>query len=41
MALKGVVATRQESQIAFIKARSVSGVFEVKNELRVESEDSH
>ena len=41
VALKGVVATRQESQIAFIKARSVSGVFEVKNELRVESEDSH
>ena len=38
VALKGVVATRQESQIAFMKARSVSGVFEVKNELRVESE---
>src|SRR6185295_11682221 len=36
VALKGVVATQQESQIAFIKARSVSGVFEVKNELRVE-----
>jgi hyperosmotically inducible protein len=41
VALKGVVATQQESQIAFIKARSVSGVFEVKNELRVESGDSH
>ena len=41
VALKGVVATQQESQIAFIKARSVSGVFEVKNELRVENEDSH
>ena len=39
--LKGVVATQQESQIANVKTRSVSGVFEVKNELRVESEDSH
>ena len=37
--LKGVVATRQESQIAYMKARSVSGVFEVKNELKVESEN--
>jgi len=36
VALKGVVATAQESQIANVKARSVSGVFEVKNELRVE-----
>ena len=41
VALKGVVATQQESQIAFVKARSVSGVFEVKNELRVENENSH
>jgi hyperosmotically inducible protein len=41
VALKGVVATQQESQIAFMKARSVPGVFEVKNELRVESEASH
>ena len=37
--LKGVVATQQESQFANIKARSVSGVFEVKNELKVESEN--
>ena len=41
VALKGVVATQQESQIAFMKARSVSGVFEVKNELRVENESSN
>ena len=41
VALKGVVATRQESQIAFMKARSVSGVFEAKNELVVESESSN
>jgi hyperosmotically inducible protein len=37
--LKGVVATQQESQIAYIRARGVSGVFEVKNELRVEAEN--
>ena len=41
VALKGIVATQQESQIANIKARSVSGVFEVKNELQVESNASH
>ena len=36
--LKGVVATAQEAQLAYIKARSVPGLFDVKNELRVESE---
>lgn len=34
--LKGVVATAQDSQIAYIKARGVPGLFEVKNELIVE-----
>jgi hyperosmotically inducible protein len=34
--LRGVVANEQESQIAYMKARSVPGVFEVTNELRVE-----
>src|SRR3954469_11578430 len=35
--LKGVVATDADSQQAFMAANGVSGVFEVKNELRVES----
>jgi len=35
--LKGVVATEADSQQAFMAANGVSGVFEVKNELRVES----
>jgi hyperosmotically inducible protein len=35
--LKGVVATETDSQQAFMAANGVSGVFEVKNELRVES----
>src|SRR5262249_13245101 len=34
--LKGVVATKSDSTIAYTKARGVSGVFEVKNELVVE-----
>ena len=34
--LKGVVATEQEKQIAYMKARSVPGLFEVRNELQVE-----
>ena len=34
--LKGVVATQQDAQLAFMKARSVPGLFDVKNELRVE-----
>jgi hyperosmotically inducible protein len=36
--LKGVVATAMEKQLAYMKARSVPGVFEVRNELRVEGE---
>lgn len=35
--LKGVVATPQESEIAFMKANGVSGLVEVKNELKVEN----
>ena len=34
--LKGVVATAQDRQLAEIKAKSVPGVFDVKNELVVE-----
>jgi hyperosmotically inducible protein len=33
--LKGVVATEADSQQAFMAANGVSGIFEVKNELRV------
>jgi len=35
--LKGIVATDADSQQAFMAANGVSGVFEVKNELRVET----
>jgi hyperosmotically inducible protein len=38
--LKGVVATQQESQLAYTAARGVSGVFDVTNELRVESQQA-
>jgi hyperosmotically inducible periplasmic protein len=38
--LKGAVSTAQESRLAEAYARQVSGVFEVKNELRVEQERS-
>lgn len=37
--LKGVVATEQDSQLAYTAARGVSGLFEVKNELRVEQDE--
>jgi hyperosmotically inducible protein len=37
-ALKGVVATKGDAQLAYIRARGVSGLFEVKNELQIESE---
>jgi hyperosmotically inducible protein len=37
--LKGVVARAFDSQLAYTKARGVPGVFEVKNELRVENSD--
>ena len=36
--LKGVVANRSDAQIAYMRARSVPGLFEVKNELTIESE---
>jgi hyperosmotically inducible protein len=36
--LRGVVATPQESQLAYMAARGVPGTFEVTNELRAESE---
>ena len=36
--LKGVVATEQEKNLAFIRARGVPGAFEVRNELRVGNE---
>jgi len=39
--LKGVVATAQDSQIAYIKANGVPGVFQVKNELQVEKAGPH
>ena len=38
--LKGIVATEQEKRLAYIKARSVPGLFDVKNELRVENEET-
>lgn len=36
--LKGVVATRGDANLAYIRARSVPGLFEVRNELQVERE---
>jgi hyperosmotically inducible periplasmic protein len=36
LTLKGVVANKGDSDLANIKARGVSGLFEVKNELRIE-----
>jgi hyperosmotically inducible protein len=38
LTLKGVVASKGDSDIANIKARGVPGLFEVKNELRVEKD---
>lgn len=37
--LKGVVANRGDAQIAYIRARGVPGLFDVKSELRIESEE--
>jgi BON domain-containing protein len=37
--LKGVVANRADANFANIRARSVPGLFSVKNELKVESEE--
>ncbi len=36
--LKGVVSTRGDATQAYVRARSVPGLFSVKNELRVENE---
>ena len=36
--LKGVVANRGDANLAYIRARTVPGLFSVKNELTVESE---
>ncbi len=36
--LKGVVASRGDANLAYIRARGVPGLFDVKNELLVESE---
>jgi hyperosmotically inducible protein len=36
--LKGVVANRNDAQLAYIRARGVPGLFSVKNELIVEGE---
>lgn len=36
--LKGVVASRADANLAYIRARGVPGLFDVKNELQVESE---
>ena len=38
--LKGVVATRNDANLANIRARSVPGLFSVKNELTVEGEQA-
>jgi len=34
--LKGIVANQGDSQLAFMAANQVPGVFEVKNELQIE-----
>jgi hyperosmotically inducible protein len=39
--LKGVVATKEDGQLAYMAANGVSGAFEVKNELQVERRDSN
>lgn len=36
--LKGVVANKADANLAYIRARGVPGLFEVKNELKIESE---
>jgi hyperosmotically inducible protein len=38
VALEGVVANRMDSQLAYMAARQVPGVFEVTNNLRVEND---
>jgi len=36
--LKGVVANKGDAQLAYMRARGVPGLFDVKNELQIESE---
>ena len=36
--LKGIVANKGDANLAYIRARGVPGLFEVKNELKIESE---
>ena len=36
--LKGVVANKGDAQLAYLRARGVPGLFDVKNELQLESE---
>ena len=36
--LKGIVANKGDAQLAYMRARSVPGLFDVKNELQIESE---
>jgi len=38
LVLKGVVANKGDSDLAYIKARGVPGLFDVKNDLRIERE---
>ena len=37
--LKGIVSNQADSQLAYMAARGVSGVFDVKNELQIEQRD--
>jgi osmotically-inducible protein OsmY len=36
--LKGVVNSKADAQLAYMRARSVPGLFDVKNELVIEGE---
>jgi osmotically-inducible protein OsmY len=36
--LKGIVANKGDAQLAYMRARAVPGLFDVKNELQIESE---
>jgi hyperosmotically inducible protein len=36
--LKGVVANKGDAQLAYLRARSVPGLFDIKNALQIESE---
>lgn len=36
--LKGIVSSKADAQLAYVRARSVPGLFDVKNDLLVESE---